>query len=248
MKNNRKIWMRIAQVCGVCMMSLLLFTACAKGAKEPEKTEKPKQEENQDKQDAQENNAAEQEPQKEPEVLETIPEGLEELHFIDFGIENGEYGKGTYKGEYGGTTLDDTLVCGKLTFTPRGDTHVLIGGKKPMGGFGISALVPDKETEWVLRLYDTNVDKKGWKFDPIYFYSDVAGVPLVGQELDFKVSIQYVDNDGDGVENDVKLGMWFNDKLYDNKYIYLKDYESLSYSMGTWMTLVIFQDAKLFIN
>ena len=63
-----------------------------------------------------------------------------------------------------------------------------------------------------------------------------------------KVSIQYVDNDGDGTKNDVKVGMWFNDKLYENKYIYLKDYANLGYSMGTWMTIVVFQDAKLFIN
>lgn len=232
MKNKKRIWLRMIQICCVCILSLLFITACAEKDKDSEKTEEPNQEENLEEQ----------------VTLETMPEGLEELHFIDFGIENGEYAKGTYKGEYGGTSLDDTIICGKLTFTPKGDTHILIGGKAAMGGFGISALVPNKSEEWVLRLYDTNGDKKGWKFDPIYFYSDVAGVPLVGKEIDLKVSIQYVDNDGDGVENDVKLGMWFNDKLYDNQYIYLKDYVNLSYSMGTWMTLVVFQDAKLFIN
>lgn len=229
MKNKMRIWLRMIQICCVCILSLLFLTACTG-------TEKKKE------------NSDIQEPQEEQVTLETIPEGLEELHFIDFGIENGEYAKGTYKGEYGGTTLDDTLICSKLTFTPRGDTHVLVGGKAAMGGFGISALVPNKSDEWVLRLYDTNSDKKGWKFDPIYFYSDVAGTPVVGKEIDLKLSIQYVDNDGDGKENDVKLGVWFNDKLYENQYIYLKDYVNLSYSMGTWMTIVVFKDAKLFIN
>ena len=102
--------------------------------------------------------------------------------------------------------------------------------------------------EWVLRIYDTNRDKKGWKFQPIFLHSDVAGVPLVGKEVDVKISIQYVDQDGDGSENDVKLGMWFNDKLYNNEYIYLKNYTDLDYSMGTWMTLVIKEDATLVIN
>ena len=69
-----------------------------------------------------------------------------------------------------------------------------------------------------------------------------------GKEVDVKISIEYVDQDGDGSENDVKLGMWFNDKLYDNEYIYLKNYTNLSYSMGTWMTLVIREDATLVIN
>lgn len=236
-KNQKKILLQILQMCCVCILSFMFITACAAKEQKPDETEKPKQEE-----------TLENKEEQDEVVLETIPEGLEELHFVDFGILDGEYGKGTYKGEYGGTTLDDTLVCGKLTFTPRGDTHVLIGGKKAMGGFGISAIVPNKSEEWVLRLYDTNCDKKGWKFEPIYFYSDIAGVTVVGQEIDLKVSIQYVDNDGDGVENDLKLGMWFNDKLYDNQYIYLKDYVNLSYSMGTWMTIVVFQDAKLFIN
>ena len=234
LKNKKRIWLRLMQLCCVCMLSFMFITACAAKDEDKDKTDKPKQEETVE--------------NKEEVVLETMPEGLEELHFIDFGINNGEYGKGTYKGEYGGTSLDDTVVCGKLTFTPKGDTHVLVGGKAPMGGFGVSAIVPNKSDEWVLRLYDTNCDKKGWKFDPIYFYSDVAGVQVVGKEIDLKMSIQYVDNDGDGQENDLKLGMWFNDKLYDNQYIYLKDYVTLSYSMGTWMTLVVFQDATLFIN
>lgn len=244
MKNNKKIWLRIAQACCLCMTSLLLITSCAK---EKENSEKKGSTEQEGQSDAQGESQDSQESQEEV-VLETMPTGLEELHFIDFGLNNVEYTKGTYKGEYGGTTLDDTLISAKVTFTPKGDTHILVGGKAAMGGFGINALVPLKSEEWVLRLYDTNVDKKGWKFDPIYFYSDVAGVPLVGQEIDLKISIQYVDNDGDGIENDVKVGMWFNDKLYNNEYIYLKDFATLGYSMGTWMTVVIFEGGELFIN
>lgn len=245
MNNNRKIWTKIVQLCcmSIILLSLFLLAACGSSKKDSEKKDPQQQEQ-------QEQPKEEQQPdeQKEPEVPETLPADLEELHYIDFGFNQEEYTKGTHKGEYGGTTLDNTVISGKVTFTPKGDTHILFGGTKPMGGFGLSALVPNKSTEWVLRLYDTNVDKKGVKFDPIFFYSDVAGTQLVGKEIDLKVSIQYVDNDGDGNKNDVKVGMWFNDKLYDNKYIYLKDYASLSYSMGTWMTIVVFKDAQLFIN
>lgn len=243
MKNN-KMRMRIAQLFCLCILSLLLITSCAKERKNSDRAETSKQEEQSDGQDESQESIESQQ----AVVLETMPTGLEELRFIDFGLNNIEYTKGTYKGEYGGTTLDDTLISAKVTFTTKGDTHILIGGKAAGGGFGINAIVPDKSEEWTLRLYDTNKDKKGWKFEPIYFYSDVAGVPLVGQEIDLKVSIQYVDNDGDGVENDVKVGMWFNDKLYNNEYIYLKDYATLGYSMGTWMTVIIFEGGQLFIN
>lgn len=246
MNNNRKIWTKIVQLCCMSILTLLFFAACGVKEKNSEKKEPQKQEEQQGNQEQQEEQ--QQEEQQEPEVLETLPEGLEELHYIDFGFNQQEYQRGAHKGEYGGTTLDNTVISGKVTFTPKGDTHILFGGTKPMGGFGLSAIVPNKSTEWVLRLYDTNVDKKGVKFEPYFFYSDVAGTQVVGKEIDLKVSIQYVDNDGDGIKNDVKVGMWFNDKLYDNQYIYLKDFASLSYSMGTWMTLVIFEDAQLFIN
>ena len=228
MKNNKKIWMRIIKLSCISILSLLFITSCASKDKETDKTDTPKQEEQ----------------KVETEVLETLPTDLQELSFLDFGIENDIYTAGTYKGEYGGSDINGTILHGKLTFAPKGDTHILIGGKEAWGGFGVSVILPNKSEEWVLRLYDTNGDKKGWKFQPYYFYSDVAGVPLIVKEVDVKISIEYVEQ----VENDVKLGMWFNDKLYDNEYIYLKDYTNLSYSMGTWMTLVIKQDATLVIN
>ena len=39
-----------------------------------------------------------------------------------------------------------------------------------------------------------------------------------------KLSTEIVDSDGDGKKDDVKLGVWFNNVLYNNKYIELKDY------------------------
>lgn len=222
----------MTQVCCICIISLLFLTSCATVEKDSGKSEQPKQEEQAE----------------EPEVLETLPTDLQELSFIDFGIENGVYSQGTYKGEYGGSDLNGTLIRAKLTFTPKGDTHILIGGKEAWGGLGLSVIQMDETEEWVLRLYDTNGDKKGWKFDPIFLHSDVAGVPLIGKEVDMKISIEYVDQDGDGVENDVKLGLWFDNKLYDNEYIYLKNYTNLSYSMGTWMTILVREDATLVIN
>ena len=222
----------MTRVCCICIISLLLFIACASDEKESEKTENTNQEQQ----------------VQESEVLETLPTDLQQLSFIDFGLENGVYSQGTYKGEYGGSDINGTLLSAKLTFTPKGDTHVLIGGKEAWGGFGLSVIQMEDTEEWVLRLYDTNGDKKGWKFDPIFLYSEVAGVPLIGKEVDVKISIEYVEQDGEGVENDVKLGLWFNNKLYDNEYIYLKDYTNLSYSMGTWMTVLVREDATLVIN
>lgn len=238
MKDRKRI--RLVQLCCICILSLLFVTSCAT-KKGDEKKEEAKQE-------VQNEESEESEESQTPIVQEVLPTDLEELTFLDFGIKNGVYDKGTHKGEYGGSDLNNTVLSGKITFSPKGDTHILIGGKAAWGGFGISVIYMEDENEYVLRLYDTNKDKKGLKFQPYYFYSNVAGVPLIGKEVDMKVSIQYVDNDGDGIENDVKVGMWFGDKLYENQYIYLKDYTDLNYSMGTWMTLVIKEDATLVIN
>lgn len=46
------------------------------------------------------------------------------------------------------------------------------------------------------------------------------------------MSVQYVDSDGDGKKDDVKLGIWFDGVLYENKYIYIADFAE---SMGSYM-------------
>ena len=41
-----------------------------------------------------------------------------------------------------------------------------------------------------------------------------------------KISYQLVPKEGDESKQVLQLGIWFNDKLYDNKYFYVEDYEN----------------------
>ena len=58
----------------------------------------------------------------------------------------------------------------------------------------------------------------------IYFDPATAGTALVGKDIKLQLSFEYVDSDGDGKKDDVKLGVWFNNVLYRNSFIYLIDY------------------------
>ena len=101
----------------------------------------------------------------------------------------------------------------------------------------------DKTGEHYLRLFDTDKDKTGKKFNDMYFYSDVARVTLVGEELDLKYSLEYVDHDSDGAADDLKLGVWFGGKLYNNRYIYIDNYVNNGHSIGNCLTIWVRNEA-----
>ena len=166
---------------------------------------------------------------------EVLPSGLKELTFRDFGIKDGTH-TGSPSGEYDGDSLNNTVIHGKVTFSETGDTFLIIGGKESWGGFGISTY-NDQGTK-VLRLYDTKHGGGDAKFNTVYMSSKMAGVPIVGQEVDMKISIQYVALGADGKANDVRLGIWFYDVLYNNQYFYLENYVDNTHSMGNWLTIV----------
>ena len=87
-----------------------------------------------------------------------------------------------------------------------------------------------KENEWCgLHFYnraDGKLYMKGVKGDTgtYEFHSLVAGVELTDNWYNLKLTTEFVDSDKDGKKDDVKLGVWFNNVLYDNEYIYLQDY------------------------
>lgn len=179
--------------------------------------------------------------------LETIPEGLRQLTIKDFGIDADSYVGGTYAGEYNAENLDGTIISMNVTFSDEGQAFLMFGGKMSWGGFGISTYkVGTGESS--LRLYDTMHQKESRRFDSILFHSDVAGVNLIGEELEMKVSIQFFDHGEDGSKNDLKLGFWFNGRLYNNEYVYIDDYTNTRHSMGTWMTIRLNDNAPLTIR
>ena len=176
-----------------------------------------------------------------------FPEGLKEITFRDFGFINGDVTKYP-SGEYEGDTLDNTLFTGKITFPKKDSAHIMYGGKVAGGGFDIVPAKNETTGEWYLRLFDTNQDKTGRKFTEYKFYENVAGVPLVGEEVALSLSLQYVDHDNDGKKDDVKLGVWFGGKLYNNNYIYLDNFADTGHSMGTWMAFSVDKTTKIKIE
>ena len=166
-----------------------------------------------------------------------LPTGMQHLSFRDFGFADGTLTAKTNKGEYEGNTLNNTLFRGNITYSTVGTSHLAYGGKGSLQGF-LLANVKDAATgEHYLRLWDSNADKSGQKFSDIKFYSDVAGVQLVGAKLDLALSMEYVNNDNGQSANDLKLGVWFGGKLYNNTYIYINNYVDTGHSVGQFMTI-----------
>lgn len=146
-----------------------------------------------------------------PEVLDP---SLQEISFGDFGFFDGTYDKVDHMevGKYNGT-LEGKVFSGYVTFgSKRND--IWIGGKKDVWkGIGLMAGVFKKNIEF---RYDGKSE---------YLKPSLAGTTLVGEEINLKISYQLVPKEGDETQKVLQLGIWFNDKLYDNKYFYIENYE-----------------------
>lgn len=58
----------------------------------------------------------------------------------------------------------------------------------------------------------------------VAFDSATAKTQLKNNTFDLKISTEWVDSDGDSLEDDLKIGVWFNNILYNNEYIYYTDF------------------------
>ncbi len=147
---------------------------------------------------------------------------LKEISFSSFGVEDGIYDfnkkdlsvKGGYYDPIRGKSLNGTLFNGYVTFAKKWGIQLRIGGKNTgwegiilvSNGDGKLLLVDDKNNTWCV------------------YTPELAGTQLTEKQINLKMSIQYVDSDKDGKKDDVKLGVWFNDVLYKNSFIYMTDY------------------------
>ena len=111
-------------------------------------------------------------------------------------------------------SLDKVVFTDTLHFPEDGDVQWRFGGgASPWEGLMITA------SGNTLKLSNT-VDGM-WL--PITFDPEVAGCDLVGKDVNITMSFEYVDSDDDGQMDDVRLGVWFNDKAYADRCYYLKD-------------------------
>ncbi len=153
---------------------------------------------------------------------------LKVISFSSFGVADGSYGynenglavSGNFYNPAKGRSLDGTLLTGNIRLDD--GTDIRFGGKdNPWLGIYLMA-VGD-----AIHLYAN--DALVYKFMP-----NAAGTTLVGEAFDLKMSINYVDSDGDGAADDVKLGLWFNGALYKNKFLELQD---VAPTLGSMMSI-----------
>ncbi len=153
--------------------------------------------------------------------MKLLPEGLCEITFRDFGIADDTYTTDV-SGMYSGNSLDGTVFTGVIKAAP--GAAVFIGGKTNWQGIKLIF------TEKALSMMNGADEKTG--FTKLTFDSTAAGTVFTGIDLKLQMSFEFVDNDGGGTENDLKLGMWFNGILYNNNYIYLNNYTDRDDTMG----------------
>lgn len=155
--------------------------------------------------------------QDELDALLKETESFEKITFSDFSIADGKYE--TTKNDIAVSgrrkySLNETMLCGKIYFTK--NTVLTVGGLES----GWNGLRFDVKQDGKIYLYWL-----GKKVEGPYkvFDSERAKTTLTDNWLDFKLSIQITDVDGDGLQDDLKLCVWFNDVLYQNSYIVIPD-------------------------
>ena len=149
---------------------------------------------------------------------ETLPD-FQTITLGNFGIADGTYVNTYVEGGYG-LRLDKKILSVDVEYgTPGGQLRY---GGTESGWSGLSFRT--RSGNMYLECFGYVDDEIQMVTDQYVFNSIGAGVQLEGSSYNLKISTEYVDSDGDGKKDDVKLGVWFNDKLYENTYIYLQDY------------------------
>ncbi len=168
---------------------------------------------------------------------------LKEISFSSFGIEDAEFDEidisnfctfGSYQTLEEDATLDGTLFHGKVKFGKAGGSELRFGGlSTPWLGIRITG---NADGSIILSEAEGGLPEKQFSYS---FNPYDAGCELVGVWLDLQISTQFVDSDKDGKKDDVQLGIWFNDVLYMNEYIILRDYAP---HMGTYLSIYCFNE------
>lgn len=146
---------------------------------------------------------------------EVMPESYMEYTFADLGFADGTYEQSAtmYPASINANLEKGVVISGQVKFESNSSSRICFGAGIDNNGFKL--LAGDNRLIFQNMLGD---------FFYYEFFEDIAGVPVVGKYVDLKLSLQKVELDGDSAKNDLKVGVWFKDKLYNNAYIYLYDY------------------------
>ena len=148
-----------------------------------------------------------------PDEPQQPNESFEKITFAHFGVKDGTYKyngdlvvRGTLKGK---DTLDKTVVCGDILLDGAPSFQVIFGGK--VGDWDGLRLILEKPDTIYLYWFGEAGGQHIASFTTIG-----AGTEFVGKEFNLMLSTEVIGND-------LKVGVWFNDVLYGNKYIMIKD-------------------------
>ncbi len=163
---------------------------------------------------------------------EKLPSDYKQITLGNFGIKDGSYKNVFVEGQYA-LSMHKTIFTVDVEFSSDGLEDLRYGGKIN-GWYGLRFWREGSS----LCMEDVEGNTERYTF-----ISLLAGTTLVDEQFNLKISTEYVDSDDDGVKDDVKLGIWFNDRLYENKYIYLKDYQNI---LGKYMCVYSWSEVSGF--
>ena len=137
------------------------------------------------------------------------------LTFGHFGITNNTYpckpgdlaiyGQASQK-----TDLDQTVISGDV-FLEGGNSTIIWGGIGGWNGLRMGASTDTMSLTWI-----DSGDNAVWSTAALT--SNVADVKFVGEKYNLKLSAEIIAADADGVANDIRIGIWFNDVLYNQEF------------------------------
>ena len=117
--------------------------------------------------------------------------------------------------------LENKVLCGTVTFSD-GWASLYIGGTnygELWSRVNLQSGVAGYDADQLV----LNVGGTPYPLDP-----DIAGTTLVGEAFELKLSYETEDHDDDGVA-ELKLGVWIEDILYNQEYIYAENPELYLY-------------------
>ena len=153
---------------------------------------------------------------------ETLPTGFTTVTPKDLGFVDGATEEKTYNSLKPLTTMDGVIFNADVKFTANGQWMGLYKGQWATFKLGLNA-----DDFWVHNDSMFTNKPEGWTatnivLDPAKALGEGIAT-FKNQEFNLKITTEIVNHDQGDTDDDVKIGLWFNDKLYSNEYIYIKD-------------------------
>ncbi len=163
--------------------------------------------------------------------LEKMPTDFTVVTPESFGIEDGTYSPGVSIQKTPIDSMDQVLFKTNIKLQDDWGTIHYMWSTGGGNNAPISFILWGGENGKFIRLQnsfdDGSIYTKDGEWAGINYYDFPAdcilGSTFHEREFEFAISTEFVDYDGDGEENDLELGVWFNGTLYRNDYLYLRN-------------------------